>query len=132
MAVPDEDVMPRIGYILKYTLSGKSTRQPMECAMNKIWIFAVLSVCLWIPPVANAQPKADTSRGELLYTTYCIACHNEQIHWRDKKIARNWGSLKAQVSHWQDVAQLAWSDMDIVEVARYLNARHYHYPEHVQ
>ena len=100
--------------------------------MNKIWIFAVISVCLWIPSVANAQPEADTSRGELLYTTYCIACHNEQIHWRDKKVARNWSSLKAQVNHWQGLAQLAWSDSDIVEVARYLNARHYHYPEHVQ
>jgi hypothetical protein len=36
------------------------------------------------------------------------------------------------VNRWQGVAGLAWSDRDIVEVARYLNARHYHYPEHIQ
>lgn len=100
--------------------------------MTKRWMLAVLSVCLGISSVANAQPKGDTPRGELLYTTHCIACHNEQIHWRDKKIAKDWIGLKAQVSRWQGVAGLAWSDSDIVEVARYLNARHYHYPERVQ
>ncbi|HTN93082.1 MAG TPA: hypothetical protein VMJ33_00720 [Gallionella sp.] len=98
--------------------------------MNKIWIYAVLAVCLEISPVAQA--KGETSRGELLYTTHCIACHNEQIHWRDKKIARDWAGLKTQVSHWQGVAGLAWGDSDVVEVARYLNSRHYHYPEPVQ
>lgn len=100
--------------------------------MTKRWIFAVLLVCLGIPAVANAQTKRDASRGELLYTTHCIACHNAEIHWRDKKIAKDWVGLKAQVRRWQGVTGLAWSNRDIVEVARYLNARHYHYPEHVQ
>jgi mono/diheme cytochrome c family protein len=104
----------------------------MENAMTKSWLFAVLSVCLWVPSVAGAQPKGDTPRGELLYTTHCIACHDEQIHWRDKKIARNWTGLRAQVNRWQGVAGLMWSDSDVVEVARYLNVRYYHYPEHVQ
>jgi mono/diheme cytochrome c family protein len=104
----------------------------MESAMNKIWIFAVLTVCTGFPFVANAQPAVDTSRGELLYTTHCIACHNEQIHWRDKKIANDWSSLKSQVNHWQGVAGLMWSDSDIVDVARYLNVRNYHYPERIQ
>ena len=100
--------------------------------MTRRWIFAVLAVCLGIPSVASAQPKGGTSRGELLYTTHCIACHNNQVHWRDKKIARDWTGLKAEVSHWQKVEGLAWSDADIVEVARYLNIHHYHYPERVQ
>jgi mono/diheme cytochrome c family protein len=100
--------------------------------MNKKWLYAVLSICVAVPAVSNAQPKGDTSRGELLYTTHCIACHNEKIHWRDKKIAKNWDGLKAQIIHWQGVAGLAWDDADVVEVARYLNARDYHYPEHIQ
>ena len=104
----------------------------MGSAMTKRWMFAVLSVCLEIFSVANAQPNGDASRGELLYTTHCIACHNEQIHWRDNKIARDWTGLKAEVSHWQGVAGLAWSDTDIVEVTRYLNTHHYHYPERGQ
>ena len=99
--------------------------------MNKIWIIAVLTVSLGVPSGANAQPEASKTRGELLYTTHCIACHDKQIHWRDKKIASDWGSLKAQVSHWQEVAGLMWSDGDIAEVARYLNDRDYHYPKNV-
>jgi mono/diheme cytochrome c family protein len=90
----------------------------------------LLLICLWNP--ANAQPKGEVSRGELLYTTYCIACHSTEVHWRDKKIAKDWPGLEAQVRRWQGVAGLAWSNKDIVEVTRYLNALHYHYPEHVQ
>jgi mono/diheme cytochrome c family protein len=103
----------------------------MESLMTKGWVFAVLLVCLGSPAVA-AQPKGDTPRGELLYSTHCTACHSAQIHWRDKKIATDWDSLKAEVQRWQGIAGQVWSDNDIVEVARYLNARYYHYPEHVQ
>jgi mono/diheme cytochrome c family protein len=100
--------------------------------MNGRWIFAVLLVCLGNPAVADTQPKGDAPRGELLYSTHCIACHSAQIHWRKKKLATDWVSLNAQVRRWQGVAGLVWSDDDVAEVARYLNARYYHYPEHVQ
>jgi mono/diheme cytochrome c family protein len=104
----------------------------MENEMTKRWIFAVLLACLGVPAVANAEPKADTPRGELLYTTHCIACHNDKIHWRDNKVAKDWIGLKAEVLRWQGVQGLVWSEKDVVEVARYLNARYYHYLEQVQ
>lgn len=100
--------------------------------MTKKWMFAVLLICLGNPAIADVQTKRDTPRGELLYSTYCIACHSDQIHWRDKKIAKDWVGLNAQVRRWQGVAGLTWNDRDIVKVARYLNARYYRYPEHVQ
>lgn len=93
-------------------------------------IFAVLLACLGIPAAANAQPSKDVVRGELLYTTHCITCHSAEVHWRDKKIAKDLIGLNAQVRRWQGVAGLKWSDDDIAEVARYLNASHYHFPEH--
>ena len=77
---------------------------------------------------ANAQLLRDPARGELLYSTYCIACHNEQMHWRDKKLVRNWKSLLAEVRRWQRTGGLGWNDADNAAVARYLNARYYHYP----
>ncbi|HSN38840.1 MAG TPA: cytochrome C [Burkholderiales bacterium] len=92
----------------------------------------MLLVCLVFPAAAATQPKGVVSRGELLYTTHCIACHNTRIHWRDNKAAKDWSGLSAQVRRWQDVGDLGWSDGDIVQVARYLNALYYHYPEHVQ
>jgi len=99
--------------------------------MAKKWIFALLIVYLGYPVISCAEPKG-VQRGELLYSTYCIACHNEKIHWRENKVARDWVSLKAQVSRWQGIQGLAWGDSDIVEVARYLDTRYYRFPELVQ
>ena len=71
--------------------------------------------------VAAAAPVAAQSRGELLYTTHCISCHSTEMHWRDKRAASDWASLKFQVRRWQAAASLGWSDGDVVDVARYLN-----------
>jgi mono/diheme cytochrome c family protein len=78
---------------------------------------------------AEALPQRDAGRGELLYNTHCIACHNEQVHWRDKKLARDWPSLQGQVRRWQANARLNWNEADIREVSRYLNERHYRFQE---
>lgn len=76
----------------------------------------------------DAQPLRDATRGELLYTTHCIACHSVQVHWRDKKLATDWMTLRAEVGRWQKFSDLGWNDDDVAAVARYLNAFLYHYP----
>ena len=73
--------------------------------------------------VASAQ-----SRGELLYTTHCIACHTTQMHWRDNRLAKDWNGLAAQVRRWQGTALLNWSEPDILDVTRYLNESIYRFP----
>ena len=88
---------------------------------------ASLFVGLAAAPAA-AQTAATPSRGELLYDTHCKACHREQLHWRDKKLATDWPSLREQVRHWQATALLGWSEADIVEVTRHLNDAYYHFP----
>ncbi len=75
-------------------------------------------------PGAHAQ-----SRGELLYSTHCISCHTTQMHWRDKKQATDWASLRVQVRRWQDNAGLGWNEADIREVTLYLNESIYRYPQ---
>jgi mono/diheme cytochrome c family protein len=77
-------------------------------------------------PVAVPSAMAQ-SRGELLYATHCISCHTTQMHWRDKRSANNWPSLKLQVRRWQDAASLAWVDSDILDVSGYLNTTIYHF-----
>ena len=77
---------------------------------------------------AGAPAARDPGRGELLYATHCDACHNVQVHWRDKQAVSDWKSLEFEVRRWQGVAGLGWSDADIGEVSRYLNALHYHFP----
>ncbi len=91
-------------------------------------IVVMLCVLLVSLGSAVAQTLPVATRGELLYSAHCIACHSSQVHWRDKKLARDWPSLQAEVRRGQKLAQLGWVDGDVAEVARYLNARYYRYP----
>ncbi len=98
--------------------------------MTKHLIHALLLVTLLVSgTLARSQAPAPQTRGQLLYTTHCIACHDTQVHWRNGKLAANWGSLVAQVRRWQGVAGLQWSDADTRDVARNLNDTIYHFPE---
>ena len=87
----------------------------------------VLSVLSGNLVQADTLPIRNASRGELLYETHCIACHSAQVHWRDKKLAKDWKSLQAEVDRWQRFSNLGWGVDDVAAVARYLNALHYRY-----
>jgi mono/diheme cytochrome c family protein len=78
---------------------------------------------------SSAQTGAAPSGGALLYDTYCVSCHTTQIHWRDRKLARDYASLTRQVMRWQANVGLQWTAEEIDEVARYLNATIYHLPQ---
>lgn len=73
--------------------------------------------------LAIAQPEVQPppTRGQMLYSTHCIECHNTQMHWRARQQARDWSTLRVEVYRWQAAASLGWSDADIDEVTRYLN-----------
>jgi mono/diheme cytochrome c family protein len=91
---------------------------------------ALVAAALLVAAAAGAQTSGPwPARGELLYRTHCGACHSEQMHWRAKKLAYDWPTLKAQVTRWQATAKLDWSDADILEVTRYLNETIYRYPQ---
>jgi mono/diheme cytochrome c family protein len=91
---------------------------------TKILVAGVFAV---INATASAQTAPPASRGELLYTTYCIACHTAEVHWRQKTLAVDWASLNQQVRRWAGNAGLGWGDEEIVEVARYLNTVYYRF-----
>jgi mono/diheme cytochrome c family protein len=97
--------------------------------MNLINQSIVWSALAGLSTLAYAQPAPGETRGELLYSTHCVACHTTQMHWRNDRQAFDWESLKFQVRRWQGNAGLAWSDADIAEVSRYLNESIYHYPQ---
>jgi len=78
---------------------------------------------------AAVHAQATSSRGDLLYTTHCVECHNTQMHWRDQRLVRDFDSLKAWVRHWQGEARLDWPEDDVEAVARHLNATIYHFPQ---
>lgn len=82
--------------------------------------------------VAAAQTEPVATRGQLLYATQCIECHNAQVHWRDRRLATDWDSLTAQVRRWQARALLHWDEADIMEVTRYLNDAIYRFAAPVE
>jgi mono/diheme cytochrome c family protein len=63
----------------------------------------------------------------LLYSTYCVGCHTTQVHWREKKLATDWTSLKVQIRRWQGNAGLGLSEDDVAAIAQYLNDLYYHF-----
>ena len=93
-----------------------------------LWTLAALLVAGSLA-FAQRTPNTEPSLGEQLYSTQCDSCHTTQVHWRDKRIAKDWPGLVAQVRRWQSNAGLGWTDEEVLEVARYLNVRYYHFPE---
>jgi hypothetical protein len=77
--------------------------------------------------LVQAQNISSESRGELLYSTHCNACHSSVVHWRKQKLATDWESLKVQISRWQAFSKLNWSEEDIADVALYLNIHFYNF-----
>jgi cytochrome c1 len=82
---------------------------------------------IWLVLASAVTPAAAQTRGALLYATHCVACHNEKVHWRQKKQAVDWDSLKSQVQLWQATGLLNWNQDDVLQVARHLNDSHYHF-----
>jgi mono/diheme cytochrome c family protein len=90
---------------------------------------ALLAASAAEAPRLAPQVDAAPSRGELLYATHCIECHTQQIHWRDRKLARDWPTLREQVDRWQQAARLGWSDEDVDAATRHLAEAVYGFPQ---
>ena len=96
-------------------------RSPLLARVRAL-LLAVLAAVAWSVQAQPARvPTPAPTRGQLLYDTHCIECHNAQIHWRTLGQARDWNSLLYQVNRWQAAALLGWSEDDNAEVARHLN-----------
>lgn len=87
-----------------------------------------LAVVGFAAVAAHGQTVPAPGRGELLYTTHCIACHTAEMHWRGNRRTQDWESLKRQVRLWQGNTGLQWDEADIAAVAGYLNDTIYRYP----
>jgi hypothetical protein len=93
------------------------------CVMRKL--IYVLCVLYGMSFSVQAHATPSEPRGELLYSTYCNACHTSTIHWRKRRLVTDWESLKAQVNRWQAYNQLGWNEEEILDVALYLNVSYY-------
>lgn len=109
----------RIGHPLQWSISHRSA----SSALKLVWGLAAVFL------IENRAAGMEESRGEMLYQNHCIACHTTQVHWRDQRLATDWGSLRGQVRRWERNTGLSWSDDDVEAVSEYLNRRYYDFPE---
>lgn len=96
--------------------------------MNRLARIAVTGLLGLATASALAQ-AGDAPRGRLLYDNHCIECHTAQVHWRDRRLATDWQSLRAWVWHWQNEARLRWSEAEVLDVTRHLNRSIYRFTE---
>ena len=97
----------------------------LRCGMPSLATPAAVALAAFAALHGSAAQAQSLSRGELLYNANCVACHNEKMHWRGRKLVYDWDSLEEQVRRWQQASSLGWRDEAIREVARYLNDRFY-------
>lgn len=91
----------------------------------------MLAMAAWAGSATAQPPSPSPGRGQLLYETHCVACHDTQVHWRNRRRANDWPALLVQVRRWQNEARLNWDDADIEAVARHLNDTIYRHPRPV-
>jgi mono/diheme cytochrome c family protein len=92
-----------------------------RCLLHPRCLSAALLAAAAMTAFAQPDLQPPPNRGQMLYATHCIECHNSQMHWRARHQARDWATLRAEVHRWQAAALLGWSDADIDEVTRHLN-----------
>lgn len=109
--------------------------RPARC--KALLTLGVLSAALWTLPTVSARDDTpsgatlsavDLNRGRALYDAACDACHTQNIHWRDKRLASSWDTLVREVKRWQGNTGRGWKQDEIHDVSAYLNERFYHLP----
>jgi mono/diheme cytochrome c family protein len=75
--------------------------------------------------IASTSCWSGELEGELLYSTHCLACHTEQVHWRQNSLVKDWTTLRTQIERWQTNIGQKWTREQISDVAKYLNTSFY-------
>ena len=84
----------------------------------------VLGLCT----LTGAQAAGDAVRGQMLYETRCLACHERSVHQKSARKAKSFEGVRAQVLRWSAEVGGLWSADEIDDVTLYLNERYYRYP----
>ncbi len=82
----------------------------------------ILVFGLSIQATANA---ADATRGKALYENHCIGCHEDSVHKRANRKAKNRADVEKFVARWEKEMNLKWSAEERADVAEYVAGTYY-------
>ena len=80
-----------------------------------------------VNPAPRAVVAPPGSRGQQLYENHCMGCHESVVQIRSAPTARSYRDLQHRVAHWASYLKLPWSEEEVADVARYLDAAHYRF-----
>lgn len=83
-------------------------------------VFALVG---WSPLAAQ-----DVDRGKSLYETHCTACHEQSVHRRESRVAKDFAQLRSQVERWGTNSAARFRPDEVDAVTVYLNGLYYRYP----
>ena len=88
---------------------------------------ALLALCAGVAP-RLAGSAADPDRGRSLYEVRCTGCHEQSVHNRQSRLAKDFEGVRAQVRRWDGNLGSRWGNEEIDAVAVFLNMRYYGFP----
>jgi cytochrome c-type biogenesis protein CcmH/NrfF len=111
---------------MKLVPTGRRIAGVVACAA----LFALpCAASLAASPAPATSPSPELSRGRALYELRCDQCHDQSVHQRTSRKAKNFSEVRASVVRWdRQQGGSAWRDDEVDLVTRYLNNRYYKFP----
>ena len=91
-------------------------------------LMAAAAVATGLGFLSGSAGAADLQRGQLLYETQCVTCHDSVLHLRNERQAHSFADVQERVRQWAKFQNSGWGEEEIDDVADYLNAIFYRYP----
>jgi len=116
---------PKLIYSLSLTVSLLLTSASIFAEVKSDIMLESTSKSEAAPKLKSAD--IEKPHGQLLYETHCDACHDTSVHSRNPRKAKSLDDIKYWVTRWSKELKLDWSDVEIEEVAKHVNAKYYHF-----
>jgi len=77
------------------------------------------------PEEKPLDAKQTISRGKMLYSNHCHACHESNVHIRAHRKVKKKTDIYYWVNRWSSHLKLGWNSTDRDQVVEYLNKAYY-------
>ena len=77
------------------------------------------------PKSEKSKKEPPATRGKMLYTNHCHACHESNVHIRAHRKVKKKADIEFWVNRWSTHLKLNWKESDRQQVIDYLNQTYY-------